>query len=248
VQLVLISPLTRGEVDSATAWLRARWPGSITLDRVAAHRDSAGAWHLEHALLPDDPLAPAAAALPAGGTPVRLVRTALSAADSAVARSGGTVVHWPGNQDTKADAQGLVVGNDVLVATLVRAPVNASSRAVAHWADGQVAASEVGVGTGCIREVGIGVPEAGDLPLHAPFQRVVRALLQPCGLASNDEAADDALVAHVIGNRKDAASGAALRGTEAPPTPLVKWLLVAAMLLALAELVVRRRMPAQAMA
>lgn len=245
VRLILISPFTRAEADSATAWLRAKWPGGVTLERVAARQDSASVWHLETALSVDDPLGPAMHGAQSGGTAVRLVRTSLAAGDSAFAQGGGTVVLWPRDERSKAGPEGLVVGNDVLVTTLGRAPVQAEGRAVAHWADGDVAAREVSVGRGCVRVVGVRVPEAGDLPLHAPFQRVARSLLRPCGAIDVDVPASDSVITRVVGTRRDAASAASLRGADAPPTPLVKWLLVAALLFALAELVARSRMQPQ---
>ena len=43
------------------------------------------------------------------------------------------------------------------------------------------AVTEWSLGAGCVREVAIELPVAGDLPLRGSTQRLVRALLSPCG-------------------------------------------------------------------
>jgi hypothetical protein len=254
VELVVVSPVASNEIDSATSWLRSQWPGAVTLERVALRADSATAWRLEKSLDAGDPLEPAVRGLDAsGGRVVRLVRGALSRADSVLARAGGTVVHWDTAGMVAKTAQGLSVGDEVIVAMVGRADSSTKpalseaeglgmTAVVAHWADGSAAAREASLGTGCIREVGVGVPTAGDLSLHAPFQRIVRRLLMPCGSVVTTAAADSVTVARLFGKAGAAAPSSALRTSDAPATPLVKWLLGIAIVLAVLELFARNWM------
>jgi hypothetical protein len=169
------------------------------------------------------------------------VRTsALGAQDSALARRGGTVVEWEGNNTGPMAPAALVVGDDVVVAMLGRSPLAVGGRAVARWADGSAAAREVVVGEGCIRTVAVGLPTAGDLPLRHSFQRAVRGLLAPCGSSSSDAPADAATVARLEGRGPLARGNALARGGDRP-TALVPWLLALAVGCALAELFVRAR-------
>jgi hypothetical protein len=242
VELVLVSPVTAGEMDLALDSVRAQWPGTIALSRVAARMDSANGTTLERALPPDDVLAPATSGLHVAATQsaVRLRRAPLDAADSAFARRGGTVVYWDTTRTSGYLASAIAMGDDVLVATLGRGALPVGGRVIARWADGSAAASEQDVGEGCVRRVALDVPLAGDLPLRRAFQRVVRGLLAPCRFAASNTLAADAPVARLTG-RGGAARGSALAGDARRPTPLVPWLLAFALLCAVAELMVRAR-------
>ena len=90
-----------------------------------------------------------------------------------------------------------------------------------------------------MRDVGVALPIAGDIALHPPFQSIARSLLAPCGTIVAERAADSATVARLIGATSAAARADVLRRQVDRPAPLARWLLVAAMLLALAELFVR---------
>jgi hypothetical protein len=239
VQLVLISPLAADEVDAASARLRAEWPGTVRLERVALAADSTS-WQLERGLPVSDVLGPAVATLGPGRVKTRLVRTAFSATDSAFARDGSTVVRWDSAAATHPTPEGLSVSGNVIVASLERSGVPAG-RVVARWADGVPAASEQSIGSGCLRTIGVSMPAAGDLALHPPFQRVVRALLAPCGFSAGGVLADSSVVKMIAGSRSAAAPGSALRIDESRPSPLARWLLGLALVLALAELYVRSR-------
>jgi hypothetical protein len=291
VQLHIVSPLALSEIDSATARIRAMWPGAIRVERVATRSDLTTPWRLERTLSAADPLGPAMLSSPlssrtrsvsgyslsnANGQPqcmdggsrqslrdcgmtaacvrgrsrdcgttagvtTRLVRGALSAADSAFARSGSTVVRWDTSATPRVAAEGLAVGDDVIVAALGRVAISRTGRVAARWADGQRAASEIQLGSGCIREVGVMLPAAGDIPLHPPFQRIARGLLAPCGLVVAETAADSATVARLVGTTGNAARADALRSGTDRPSPLARWLLALALLLAIGELIVRAR-------
>jgi hypothetical protein len=242
VQLVLVSPLAASEMDLATRRVRAEWPGAVRIERVAMRADSGERWRLERALPAQDPLAPSVASQIANATKItRLVRGPFGAADSAFASAGGTVVHWDGTAAAHAVPEGLAMGDDVIVGPLGRIPLMPHGTVRARWADGSAAAVESALGPGCVREVGIALPAAGDLSLHLPFQRIARGLLAPCGLVTAERAADSASVAHLAGATSIAAPASAMRRDESRPSPLARWLLGLAILLALAELALRAR-------
>jgi hypothetical protein len=217
----------------------------MRIERVAARTDSARAPRLERAIPAADALGPALAGLAAGGGPatVRLVRGShASPADTAFARGGGTVVLWdPAAAPLRAE--GLVVGDDVAVAPLGRLPVATSGTVRARWSDGAPAAVESAVGAGCIRQVGIAVPAAGDLALRPAFQRAVRALVGGCGDRAVAPAPADSATLDRLAGRGGPASASVLAGRTRAPSPIVPWLLGAALALALLELPLRRRAP-----
>ena len=265
VALHVVSPMATSEVDSGTSLARAAWPGLLDVQRSALRPDSAQAWKMSREISVSDQLGPALSqtarsrALAGRGTAAasaseravrrmsQLVRGQLSAGDSTFARNGGTIVRW----DTaggafRLAAEGLAVGDDVIVAALGRVSGLPNGRVVARWADATPAAVEETFGAGCVRTVGVIVPSAGDLALHPPFQRMARGLLAPCGLGSSGTGADSATIASLArgassrGPRR-MASARELRATVSHPSPVVRWLLLAALALAVAELAVRAR-------
>ncbi len=249
IQLVLVSPVAASEIDSATRRLRAEWPGAIRIERLALRADSSAVWTLQTQLPADDQLGPAmmSSAPGAGVVVTRLVRAMATAADSAFARNGGTVVRWDSTAAVRPVAEGLAVGDEVIVAALGRRAMSTNGEVVARWADGTAAATEARVGSGCLRDVGVTIPAAGDLALHPPFQRIVRTLLTPCGVAAAERSADSVALAWLGGATTNAAQASTLRDADVRPSPLARWLLGIAMLLALVELAVRtRREPEEA--
>jgi len=246
IQLVLVSPVAVSEIDSATRRLRAAWPGAIRIERVALLADSSAPWTLERRLTADDPLGPAMASAPRSGTITRLLRGAPTAADSTFVRDGGTAVRWDSTAASRPAAEGLAVGDEVIVAALGRRAVPNAERVVARWADGTAAATETRLGKGCLRDVGVTIPAAGDIALHPPFQRIVRALLAPCGLNVTEHPADSTTIAWLAGAATNAARADVLRGDDTRPSPLAPWLLGLAIVLALAELALRAKSQTEA--
>ena len=251
VELVLVTPVTTGELDEATDSLRAQWPGAVQLTRVPARVDSGSPWPLEHALGESDVLWPALAqpalaqpAVAPSGHAVRIVRHAVAPADSAFARAGGAVVRWDSIGALPLAPAAVAMGDDVVVAALARRALPVGGTAIAHWADGAPAVVERPLGEGCIREVAIGVPVAGDLHLRPAFQRIVRGIAAPCagGVAAAGAPADSSVVSRLI-RAGSAASGTQLAGGSAHPSPVTPWLLALAILFALLELVARARRP-----
>ncbi|HEU4641924.1 MAG TPA: BatA domain-containing protein, partial [Gemmatimonadaceae bacterium] len=248
IELAIVSPLRAGEMDGSTQAIRALWPGRVRLVRVPAASDSlappagiavrAGA---------DDPIALAASVngIPRGDSTVRVARGTVTAADSTWAASGRhTLVRWPATgappgwvARARVDtASAVVAGEAALVFPLERrwmldSTVHAT-RVAARWVDGVPAAVERGVGEGCIRDVAIPVPTRGDLVLRPAFARFVRALVAPCEVVSGGLGADSTTLRALAGDGA-LASHDAIRAPEIVATPLVPWLLAAALLFVL---------------
>jgi hypothetical protein len=242
MELVIVSPVTTDEVDAASALMVARWPGRVRLVRTASAKPAAAAVTLAGNDA-DDPLRPVIAALNAasGGAAravVRVERGALTAADSTAARGGAAVVSWPASRASTPAAQGVWAGTATLVAPLTRLALPADGRTVARWADGAPAAMEQPLGRGCVRTIGIGVPNAGDVVLQPAFMSVARALLAPCEGAGTGAAVSDS-VARAFARTGPAAPAASLKAPD-DGSPLAPWLIGAALLLLGAELFVRR--------
>jgi hypothetical protein len=143
-----------------------------------------------------------------------------------------------------ADTAGAVIaGEAALVYPLARRwrtdSAARATRVAARWVDGAPAAVERTVGSGCIRDVAIDVPTRGDVMLRPAFGQLVRALVSPCATTAGGLAADSATVASLAGAGALAAHDA-IRAPDTLATPLVPWLLAAAIALVLLELLVRR--------
>ena len=254
LELVVVSALAREETDAATATLREAWKGRARIVPVAPWVDTVNRAGIEAA---DDHEDPVLAAVALGGArrdgaPVRLLRRAATDADLQWARDrGGVLVAWP---DTVAPAGwsarvrpdtvgAATTGDAVLVAPLVRryAPAASdSSRAVAWWVDGEPAALEQPLGAGCLRTVAIGVPRVGDVALRPALRELVAALAVPCG-GARDLAPIAADERRALAGEGPLLATAALQPARGERSPLVPWLLGAAIALALIELPVRAR-------
>ena len=245
VELVVVSPVAVEERDEATAPLRALWRGRARLVRVAAVMDTAPRSIALAVRAPagDPVLAAASLVRPlADSARVRVVRGAPGAADSAWARAGGALVHWPAAGDRppwprlRADSSGAVVtGAGSVVAVFDRRWAAPAGGAFLWWVDGGAAATEVPHGAGCLRSVAVAVPEVGDVTLTPAFRRLVDAVAVPCGGAR--DVRPDADVRWLSG------TGA----LYAPPPPdanggarLARWLFAAALAVAVLELALRR--------
>lgn len=246
LRLVIVSAMPTDGVDAATGALRGGWPGRIEVVAIAGTVDSARAPAVE--LIPasaDDPLAPALRALDAsrGAHSVRIRRNAPTASDTAWLAStpAAVLIHWPREFTDSLTPDGVLVADGsagTLVAPLARLAV-AEGRVLARWRDGSPAATERSVGAGCVRDVGIGLSEAGDLTLRAPFVQVLHALMAPCGGARSIAMSDSAQ--RVFAGAGALASASALRDEAQQRSPLTLWLLVAALGLLVAEQVLRAR-------
>ena len=255
VELVLVSALTEREVDAATARVRALWPGGVRLVRLTPASDMMTPPALERAVEIDDVLGPALAARrvratsngdvgsdePSAARVVQIARGAVRPVDSAFARTGGVVVQWDSIGARRPAPSAIVMGDDVVVADLARVSLPGTGAVLARWADGSPAAVEQRLGAGCVREVGIGVPLAGDLPLSPAFMRIVNGLTDSCvGTRGEVGAPLDSARLSALAGPTGAASGAALAAGSERHTPIASWLLGVALACALAELLLRR--------
>ena len=250
IDLVLVSPLSVEEIDAATPAIRASWPGRLHLMRVRAETTSSpAADKLELGRDSNDPVVAGLSLLAPGDVhaPARVVRTRLSAADSAWGREPGHVlVHWPA-ADSVADwpkratidaIGGVASPSGALVARLPRLWA-VTGRTIGRWADGEPAAVERSFGSGCIRDVAVLIDPASDVTLHAPFRNFSRALIEPCGGARAFMPADSATLSNLGGNGPLAAAHA-FRGAASESSPYTPWLLAFGAALLLAELALRR--------
>ncbi len=263
VELVLVSPLSAEEWDAATGPIRAAWPGRVRLVRVAAATSSAApAARIEvtNASL-DDPVRAAAslrgaasAGAPATGPFVaRIDRGSPITSDTAWARDPAhTLVRWPAELDisgwrarARIDTTGALLAGEGATAAVVVSPFArrvdpAPGRVIARWADGAVAATERALGAGCVRDVAIPLPRAGDLALRESTRRLVAQLASPCGGAARYTPASDSALAQLRGSGPLVATRALERRTV-PRGHLATWLLSAAFVLLLLEPLLRRQ-------
>lgn len=260
VELVLVSPFAAEEWDGATRAIRELWPGRARLVATEMASDSsvtgsAGNGGARPVVVrsgaDDDPLSAVAALMhdTAARTLVRIVRGAPGGADSAWAGGVGHVlVHWPDSlpatwpkRDVVDTVGAVAAGSAVLVADFPRSaePPTSDARVIARWLDGAPAATENALGEGCVRSVAIQFPVRGDLALGESARRFVEALSAPCGGARDLAPIGAARMAVLRGESRGGAARVLARddGTENRAT---LWLLGAAALLLLLELVVRR--------
>lgn len=196
IDLVIVSPFMAEEWDEATLDIRRAWPGGVRLVPIAAAVPAIVEGGGLRASA-DDPIVATAALLgnrlPAG---TRLVRTVLTADDSAWAVRGGTLVFWPRDDSAWSPlpgfATGVAAGPHAAVAPFGHRVAVPAGRVVARWGDGAPAATERAVGAGCERDVGIPIPGEGDIALRPSMVRLVRQLSEPCGTPPGGEALSQA--------------------------------------------------------
>lgn len=246
VRLVIVSPFTTASVDAATRSIRASWPGAIELVQVRAVAESAATAPsgLVTSLL-DDPLAPALShvSLDAAAREVRIVRRAAGPADSAwVRESARVLVVWPLiDRETVAPEGVLVTGPEAatLVTPLARLALSPGGDVLARWSDGTPAVAQRKEGGGCVREVGIGIPLAGDITLRPTFAPLLARVVAPCGGARAAPLPDSTL--GWLRGSGGAASAPELAATASADSALVAWLLGVALLALTVEWLLRHR-------
>ena len=264
VEIVLVSPVARDELDAATALIRRTWPGLVRIVRAgsAAPNDSVAGRPAVRAA-PGDPIAAALALVgetPFGAT-VRVVRDPMTVADTSWAREGHTLVVWPpaGAQpgwqrrpttDT-AFAVTTIFGDShdpgheptTVVAPFMRSAAPPPGRIVARWQDGDPASTEVSLGAGCIRFVGVAVSPVGDLALSPSFRRFAKRMADRCSSSPSAVPVSDSVLAAVFVLARDndrSGANAVAEPASAPSSRLTTWLLVLALFAAVAEMALRR--------
>jgi hypothetical protein len=251
VELVIVSPFANEEIDAATDSIRGLWPGHARLVSVRQNEAVvAGAKpSLEIRASQGDPLAVTVAQAKSN-----------SDATALIFRSGGVTetparatIEWPVNERPRGavakgarDTIGGVTAHGALVvASFERRWVYPpdsirGGEIVARWIDGEPAAVEFPGTASCIRSVAIPVAPAGDLAIRRDFIRFVGALSGDCISATAMRPADAPQLARLAG------SGGLVPREAFPPrgdvtSDLAPWLVGLAIILAIAELFVRRR-------
>jgi hypothetical protein len=248
LELVLISSFADAAWDAATPELRARWPGRVRLIHVPLAAGDTSPSTLDVRAAASDPVRAAVTWFASEGeATVRIVRGALLESDSAWVRAGHRVLlHWPiATGDAAPSAQAVVAGDVVLAAPLVRrtlAPREGGS-VIARFADGSPAVVEQTYGAGCLREVAFDFPRAGDVPLRESSRRVAALLAGRCQQHATYAAMDSARLDSLRGEGGLLATSSLPRPPQRRSTATA-WLLIIAALLLLAEVAVRRRVPA----
>jgi hypothetical protein len=211
IDLVVVSPLLSAERDAATLQVRALWPGHVRTVRVSPRVDTTSA------------------------TPKQKPR--VEWADS------GATTMWAAR--THVDTIGaLRAGDNVLVGTFVRhwqpnVKLDSATRVFARWIDGEPAGFERMTADGCIRSLDAKLPSGGDVALRPDYLRFTNSLSSPCG-TSVDFTPLAADFMSVFEGPAQLAPTSAVKPQITRMTPLVPWLLLAALVLALLELLVRR--------
>ena len=254
VELVVVASFSSEEFDAATNAIRAAWPGRVRLVRfeepaIASYRRQI--FHDVRGSTLEDPVRASlafAAHLDTGRIKtdsVRIDRGTLPNVDTTWTQYGLTLVRWPAALDssgfphrTRADTAGAVVVDDtygtVVVAPFARIVDPPPGRVVARWADGSPAATERKMMNGCVRDVAIPLPRAGDLALRESMRRLVGALSMTCGEHGAGGYASDSVLAQ-LGGTGPLVATRALAARTASSSKLTTWLLVAALVLLLLE-------------
>jgi hypothetical protein len=198
VELTVVSPLIVEEVDAATDSIRALWPGSVRLVRVAARGDSSAGTRPTINWPPD------------GHAPGSSARGVVDTVGAVVA--GNVVVVAPFERRWRIDTSGTSWRGE---------------RVLARWVDGEPSAVERVSGAGCEHDVVVPIPTDGDLALRPEFRRFVESIDASCGRDGVPEgrlpvmwAPDSARSWRVTTHR--------LAGEESARLRVVAWLLVAA--------------------
>lgn len=245
VNIVLVSPLSRESFDEATVRVRALWPDSINVIRVAMPPSTPIPVSLELESSGDDPVLAGLRLARSNGLvagTARVVRDMVSASDSAWVDSGRVLVIWP-----RADAgapervDGIHAGGYTAIGHFIPTAPGDSGRVVARWVNGVAAAREEARGAGCIRTIGFDAPDVGDFVLTPSFQRVAAELVGPCegARARRGEIAPDSLAVALIAPSLGVVPE--LADSSSAPNRLAAVILMMGILLALLELIVRRR-------
>ncbi|HJQ54316.1 MAG TPA: BatA domain-containing protein [Gemmatimonadaceae bacterium] len=211
LELVIVSPFAREELDAATDSIRKLWPGRARLVSIAAPT-------------PDTAAARAAVAViwPTTDRPRFAVQR------SVVDTIGGVTV---GERGVVAP---FVRRWSYPVDSLRGAEV------VGRWYDGEPAAVEKPDGGGCVRSVAIPTNPVGDLVIRSDWGRLVAELSRPCAAVTALLRADPGDIAKLAGAGA-LASRSAFEPATNRKSSIAPWLFALAIAAAVAELFLRRR-------
>ncbi|MDQ2889480.1 MAG: BatA domain-containing protein [Gemmatimonadota bacterium] len=113
----------------------------------------------------------------------------------------------------------------------------ARSRVVARWADGEPAAIARYEDHGCALSVAIPMDSTGDIPLSPEVRRLTSALSRSCEHAADKP---DTSLPRTLAGAGSLASAASFPPAQDVDSPLSRWLAIAAIVLAIGEMVLRR--------
>jgi hypothetical protein len=252
IDLIVVSPLGAEALDAATDSVRRRWPGRAriilagrTLSPVEVAAPTATGITARAAA--DDPLNITIARLPASN------RATVVRDGSAPANAGEAIVHWPASARPKGavprsarDSTGGVVAGDNLVVGLFERrwvyPADSirGAEVIARWIDGEPAAIEWAGTSGCERSVAVPVTPVGDLVIRSDFIAFAGALTAPCISQRPFISATTAQRASLPGTGR-LAPRELFRPRGDAHSWIAPWLLSLALILAVAELFLRRR-------
>jgi hypothetical protein len=213
LDLVVISPFANEERDAATSTIRALWPGRLVPVHVSVADDS-----------------------------VAVGRASSQHVRIQWADSGATSI-WASRTHTDTVAA-VRAGNDVLVYPFLRrwrlaAPLDSTMHIYARWIDGEPAIIEHIVKGECVRSISFSMPSVGDAVLRPSFLRFRDGLSAQCGIVHDVTPLPPEFITTLQGPAH-LASVASVKPRMTKITPMVLWLLAAALFLALLELLVRR--------
>ena len=249
VDVVLVSTFARAHFDRATLDARNTWGDSIRVVRLPLAPAAQRAGRADVRAEGDDPVAAGVRLAQSHGLirgESRVLRGALVPDDSAWAAGGGALVVWPKSASSDSDnVDGVHTDGATAIGYFVRTPLPGDSgRVVARWVDGMPAVVESAMGEGCRRTVGFDVRDAGDFVLTPSFQRLLASVLAPCGDGGVEGMASDSVIAALV---TPAVGGGTIKVPDesTAPSRISALLMALAIALALAELLVRRRMSAR---
>lgn len=258
LELVIVSPLAASEIDAATDSIRSLWRGRARIVRAGISEVAVtpAAEPVQVRAAAGDPLSISVSRLgesAAAGS--RILRNAPGPDDLAWVEGGPrALVEWPVNDRprgavarAKIDTVGAVVsGSSIVVSAFPRkwlypADSTRGAEVVARWVDGEPAAVEWPQATGCVRSVAIPVNPVGDLVLSSGFVRFTSAMTRAC-IGNEPHAGISPAELSSLRGRGGLALRDAFKPRDDVRSTLAPWLLGLALVAAIAELFVRRRM------
>ncbi len=252
LDLVIVSPFAKEELDAATDSIRGLWRGTARLVHAGAENSRGGQdapGKIAVVAAADDPLAITVGFVhPNAGTNA-VIERANSAASITTA---GVLIDWPATNRPRgavSRARADTVGGITTAEASVIAPFERSwtfpadslrgADVIARWADGEAAAIERPADSGCVRSVAIPVASLGDLAIGHDFVRLVGSISRPCAQVAATIPADPGAVARLIRSGALAPRAAFQSPTDTRST-LAPWLFALALATAITELFVRR--------
>jgi hypothetical protein len=254
LELVIVSPFAREELDAATDSIRSLWQGKARLVRAGTDNGGNGQTDAPGKIVinaeADDPLAVTVGFVrPSAGTNAVIERVNSAAS---LTTAGGVLIDWPATNRprgavsrSRADTvSGITTAPARVIAPFERRwtfPTDSLRGAdvIARWADGEPAAIERPADSGCMRSVAIPVASVGDLAIRHDFVRLVASISRPCARVTATIPADPSDVARLVRSGGLAPRAAFQSPTDTRST-LAPWLLALALATAITELFVRR--------